>query len=69
MVNNARAHKEVLQTKCYSFIKPPYYKRFVGEIAGDGILFTEGEEHKKQRKLLIGTFNPCEAGHSEADML
>lgn len=54
MVNNKRAQKEVLQTKCYSFIKPPYWKRVVGEIAGHGILFTEGEEHKKQRKLLVG---------------
>lgn len=54
MVNNTRAQKEVLQTKCYSFIKPPYWERVVGEIAGHGILFTEGEEHKKQRKLLVG---------------
>ena len=53
MVNNARAHKDVLQTHCYSFVKPPFYERVVGEIAGKGILFTEGEEHKKQRKLLI----------------
>ncbi|KAH7020347.1 cytochrome P450 [Ilyonectria destructans] len=57
MVNNTRAQKEVLQTKCYSFIKPPYWKRVVGEVAGHGILFTEGEEHKKQRKLLVAPFS------------
>jgi cytochrome P450 len=54
MVNNLRAHKEVLQTHCYSFIKPGYYERVVAEIAGRGILFMEGEEHRKQRKLLVG---------------
>lgn len=54
MVNNLAALKEVLQTKCYSFIKPAYYERVVAEIAGRGILFTEGDEHKKQRKLLVG---------------
>ncbi|KIW90897.1 uncharacterized protein Z519_08680 [Cladophialophora bantiana CBS 173.52] len=57
MVNSARAHKAVLQTKCYSFVKPRYYERVVGEIAGHGILFTEGEEHKKQRKLLLAPFS------------
>lgn len=51
---SAGAQKAILQTKCYSFVKPDYFKRIVGEIAGLGILFTEGEEHKKQRRLLIG---------------
>ncbi|OQV00112.1 hypothetical protein CLAIMM_05650 [Cladophialophora immunda] len=57
MVNSARAYKAVLQTKCYSFVKPKYYERVVGEIAGHGILFTEGEEHKRQRKLLLAPFS------------
>ncbi|KAM5383714.1 hypothetical protein ACJZ2D_001703 [Fusarium nematophilum] len=57
MVNNARAQKAVLQTKCYSFVKPPFWERVVGEIAGKGILFTEGQEHRKQRKLLIAPFS------------
>ncbi|KAF4448364.1 cytochrome P450 [Fusarium albosuccineum] len=54
MVNNAHAQKAVLQTKCYSFVKPPFWERIIGEIAGKGILFTEGREHRKQRRLLIG---------------
>jgi hypothetical protein len=54
MVNNVRALKEVLQTKCYSFVKPGYYERVVAEIAGRGILFMEGEEHRKSRKVLGG---------------
>lgn len=58
MVNSPAAHKEVLQTQCYSFVKPQFYERVVGEIAGHGILFTEGEEHKKQRRLLIRMNSP-----------
>jgi hypothetical protein len=52
VVNSIPAHREVLQTKCYSFVKPAFHERVVGEIAGKGILFTEGDEHKKQRRLL-----------------
>lgn len=52
MVNSVQALKGVLQTKCYSFVKPGYYERVVAEIAGRGILFMEGDEHRKARKLL-----------------
>ncbi|KAH8808645.1 cytochrome P450 3A5 [Xylogone sp. PMI_703] len=52
-----RAIKDVLQTNCYSFVKPGYWWRIVGEIAGKGILFLEGEEHKRQRRNLIGPFS------------
>lgn len=54
MVNSPQSHKEVLQTQCYSFKKPAFYERVVGEIAGSGILFAEGEEHKRIRRLLTG---------------
>ncbi|KAH7068616.1 cytochrome P450 [Paraphoma chrysanthemicola] len=57
MVNNIRAQKDVLQTKCYSFKKPGYWERVVGEISGRGILFTEGLEHRKQRRLLLAPFS------------
>lgn len=54
LVNSLKAHREVFQTKCYSFVKPEFFRRIVGEIAGTGILLLEGDEHKRQRKLLIG---------------
>jgi hypothetical protein len=44
----------VLQTSCYAFEKPQWLSRIVGEIAGTGLLFAEGDEHKKQRRLLAG---------------
>jgi cytochrome P450 len=54
LVNSLKAHKDVLQTKCYSFVKPQFFARLVGEIVGIGLLFAEGDEHKKQRRLLAG---------------
>ncbi|KAK0702076.1 cytochrome P450 [Lasiosphaeria miniovina] len=57
LVNTPEAHREVLQTHCYSFRKPDILYRLVGEIIGRGLLFTEGEEHKKQRRILAGLFS------------
>ncbi len=54
MVNTPEAHKEVLQTYCYSFVKPEFLFRFIGETIGRGLLFTEGSEHKKQRRMVMG---------------
>jgi hypothetical protein len=38
-------------------VKPGWLARIVGEIAGTGLLFAEGDAHKKQRRLLVGTLN------------
>jgi hypothetical protein len=54
MLNSPQAHKEVLQTQCYSFVKPSFHSRIVGDIAGKGLLFAEGDVHKTQRRLLVG---------------
>ncbi|TGJ85771.1 hypothetical protein E0Z10_g2974 [Xylaria hypoxylon] len=57
VVNNLAAHKAVLQTHVYDFVKPPFFARLVGEITGVGLLFAEGEEHRHQRRLLAGPFS------------
>ncbi|KAJ3556516.1 hypothetical protein NPX13_g10117 [Xylaria arbuscula] len=57
VVNSLAAHKAVLQTHVYDFVKPPFFARLVGEITGVGLLFAEGEDHKRQRKLLAGPFS------------
>ncbi|KAH4004636.1 hypothetical protein HBH98_034170 [Parastagonospora nodorum] len=57
LVNSLRAHQEVLSTKCYSFVKPPFFARIVGEVTGMGLVFAEGEDHKRQRKMLNGIFS------------
>ncbi|SMQ45992.1 unnamed protein product [Zymoseptoria tritici ST99CH_3D7] len=47
---------EVLVTKNYDFVKPDQLKHGLGRILGRGILLTEGEEHKFQRKNLSPAF-------------
>ncbi|KAI0106439.1 cytochrome P450 3A5 [Nemania sp. FL0031] len=57
VVNSLAAHKAVLKTHVYDFVKPPFFARLVGEITGTGLLFSEGEDHRRQRKLLAGPFS------------
>lgn len=56
-VNTPEAHKEVLQTHCYAFQKPNLLYRLVGDIIGRGLLFSEGAEHKRQRRILLELFS------------
>ncbi|KAK9239958.1 cytochrome P450 [Lipomyces kononenkoae] len=51
-----QALQEVLQTKSYSFIKPPFLTRSLVSVLGNGILFAEGDVHRHQRKLLMPAF-------------
>lgn len=54
LLNSVKTTKEVLQTNCYTFVKPAFLRRVLGEITGTGLLFAEGEAHQKQRRLLTG---------------
>ncbi|KAK9324057.1 cytochrome P450 [Lipomyces orientalis] len=51
-----RALLEILQTQSYTFIKPPFIARSLNGVLGNGILFSEGDVHKHQRKLLMPAF-------------
>jgi cytochrome P450 len=53
-LNSLAAHNEVLQTHCYSTIKPTLFSRLIYEIAGAGLVGAEGDVHKMQRRLLNG---------------
>ncbi|KEF51083.1 uncharacterized protein A1O9_12865 [Exophiala aquamarina CBS 119918] len=57
ILNSPQAHREVLQTNCYAFVKPAFLKRVIGDMAGHGIMFTEGDAHKRGRRLLVGPFS------------
>ncbi|KAK4451208.1 cytochrome P450 [Podospora aff. communis PSN243] len=56
LINTPEAHREVFHTYYDSFEKPDFMFRWVGDITGWGLLFAEGEEHKRQRRLLQGLF-------------
>jgi cytochrome P450 len=51
-----KALAEVLVTKNYTFIKPPFFRENLGRLLGNGILFSEGDEHKRQRRNLMPAF-------------
>ncbi|KAI0886959.1 cytochrome P450 [Annulohypoxylon maeteangense] len=57
LINTIEAHKQVLQTKCYDFVKPKFLERLLGEIVGTGLLFAENHEHKKQRRMILNVFS------------
>ncbi|KAI9323421.1 cytochrome P450 [Dichotomocladium elegans] len=49
--------KEVLTTHQYDFPKAPEGARFLSQVLGDSLLVAEGDEHKRQRKLLNPAFS------------
>lgn len=46
----------MLGQKAYSFAKPPHDIREIERILGKGILTAEGEDHRRQRKILNSSF-------------
>ncbi|KAK5651356.1 hypothetical protein OQA88_12589 [Cercophora sp. LCS_1] len=58
LVTGLAAHKEILGDKAYSFQKPPFFIRLVGDVIGYGLGLAEGDDHKKQRKTLGLLFSP-----------
>ncbi|RAR12319.1 cytochrome p450 [Stemphylium lycopersici] len=57
LVTNPKALGEVLVQRSYDFIKPERLREGLGRLLGVGILLAEGDEHKRQRKLLMPAFN------------
>jgi cytochrome P450 len=57
IVNSPQALSEILVTKCYSFEKPEFARKFLAFIIGWGLLTVEGDEHKKQRRDLLPAFS------------
>ncbi|OTA92454.1 hypothetical protein M434DRAFT_396436 [Hypoxylon sp. CO27-5] len=57
LINTVEAHRQILQTKCYDFVKPKFLERLLGEIVGTGLLFAENHEHKRQRRMILNVFS------------
>jgi cytochrome P450 len=54
LINDLRVYKDVLHTQCYSFVRTTGFRRLIMDIIGIGLVFAEGEEHKRQRRVLGG---------------
>lgn len=48
---------DVLVHRSYDFEKPPWSRDFLRQFLGDGLLMTEGDEHKHQRKHIMPAFS------------
>ncbi|KAF2636493.1 cytochrome P450 [Massarina eburnea CBS 473.64] len=48
---------DVLVHRSYDFEKPAYARNFLRQFLGDGLLMTEGDEHKHQRKQIMPAFS------------
>lgn len=57
LVTGLDVFREVLSVKTYSFVKPSVFTKLLEPIVGRGLVFSEGEEHKRQRRLLAGMFS------------
>jgi cytochrome P450 len=57
LVTNPKAIAEVLVQRNYEFVKPERLRSGLGRLLGIGILLAEGDEHKRQRKLLSPAFS------------
>lgn len=57
IVTNPAALSDVLVNKSYDFEKPPWSRAFLRKFLGDGLLMTEGDEHKHHRKQIMPAFH------------
>lgn len=57
LITNPKALGEVLVQRNYEFVKPERLRSGLGRLLGIGILIAEGDEHKRQRKLLMPAFS------------
>ncbi|KAI1001282.1 Cytochrome P450 monooxygenase [Podosphaera aphanis] len=55
-ITSPNALREVLNTQSYEFAKPSQVVESLSRLLGNGVLFAEGSEHKKQRRDLTPAF-------------
>ncbi|RYP72197.1 hypothetical protein DL771_004327 [Monosporascus sp. 5C6A] len=56
LVTNPKTLAEVLVTRSYDFVKPADVQHALSRVVGAGLLLTEGDEHRFQRKKLMPAF-------------
>ncbi|KAL0088296.1 hypothetical protein J3Q64DRAFT_1724979 [Phycomyces blakesleeanus] len=57
LVTDAKLLKSILTTNEYDYIKAPQTSDFLRKFIGNGLLVAEGQEHRKQRKMLNPAFS------------
>ncbi|MBW0552186.1 hypothetical protein O181_091901 [Austropuccinia psidii MF-1] len=59
-MTDPKALNHILVQRSYDYPKPFEVQGELGRLLGRGILLAEGEQHKRQRKLLNPTFSPAQ---------
>jgi len=57
LLTSPAALAEVLVHKSYDFEKPPFIRTFLRQFLGDGLLMSEGDDHRHQRKQIMPAFS------------
>jgi cytochrome P450 len=57
MATNHQALLDVMSTSTYDFEKPWLIRNFLARIIGFGLILSEGNVHRRQRKALTPAFN------------
>lgn len=57
LVTNHQALLDVMSTRTYDFEKPWRARNFLARIIGFGLILSEGQAHRKQRRALTPAFN------------
>ncbi|CAB5216653.1 unnamed protein product [Rhizophagus irregularis] len=56
LILDTKIIQDILLNHVYDFIRPPYMLADAIAIAGRGLVFAEGENHKRQRKMMNPAF-------------
>ncbi|TFY82541.1 hypothetical protein EWM64_g1476 [Hericium alpestre] len=60
MITDPKAIQYILHTSGYKYPKPEENRGFVRLIVGQGIIWAEGETHRRQRKIMNPAFSPAQ---------
>ncbi|KAI9573309.1 cytochrome P450 [Boletus coccyginus] len=61
MVADPKALQKILNTPTYSYSKLPNFRVVSRVMNGEGVVWADGEDHKRQRSILLPGFGPKEA--------
>ncbi len=62
LVNDPEGIRHVLATNAANYRRPVTFNRVIRPVAGGGILLAEGDDWRRQRRMLAPTFTPASIG-------
>ncbi|GAA5872942.1 hypothetical protein JCM8547_003270 [Rhodosporidiobolus lusitaniae] len=59
ILSDPAALNHILLSNCYSYPKPDEVRGELAQILGKGVLFAEGDDHRRQRRIMQPAFSPA----------